>query len=219
MKNLVVALAAIVLSHFALSHPLRAPLVARLGEKGFLGLYSLVAFATLGWAGWAFGEAPRGPLLFAPGDGAWIVASALTVVALVLLLGSLRGNPALPGAEGTAPASPTGVFEVTRHPMMWGIALWAIAHAIVMPDPRTLVLMGAMAVLALVGSALQDAKKRRLDPAWPHWQAQTRFVPNLLRLPGAGVAIWLAALAAWLAATWAHGPLGGIAAGVWRWLS
>ena len=47
MMNLVVALAAFVLTHFALSHPLRAPLVARLGEKGFLGLYSLLAFATL----------------------------------------------------------------------------------------------------------------------------------------------------------------------------
>ena len=35
-------------THFLLSHPLRAPLVARVGEKGFLGLYSLVAFATLG---------------------------------------------------------------------------------------------------------------------------------------------------------------------------
>jgi len=219
MANLIIALVAFVGSHFALSHPLRASLVARLGEKGFLGLYTLVAFVTLGWAGWAFGRAPRGPLLFtANGDWAWIVASVLTLIALVLLLGSLRGNPALPGAEGSAPAVPSGVFRVTRHPMMWGIALWAGAHALVMPDPRTLALMGAMAVLALAGSALQDAKKRRLDPAWPAWQAQTRFLPNLLHPPAAGGLVWLAALTGWLAATWAHVPLGGIAAGIWRWV-
>ena len=30
-------------THFLLSHPLRAPLVARVGEQAFLGLYSLVA--------------------------------------------------------------------------------------------------------------------------------------------------------------------------------
>lgn len=33
------AAAAFVGSHFALSHPLRGPLVARLGERGFLLLY------------------------------------------------------------------------------------------------------------------------------------------------------------------------------------
>lgn len=34
-------------THFAMSHPLRRPLVARLGEAGFTGLYSLVSFITL----------------------------------------------------------------------------------------------------------------------------------------------------------------------------
>lgn len=219
MTALIAALLAFLATHFALSHPLRAGLVARLGDKGFLGLYLLVAFATLGWALWAFAAAARGPWLFAPmSDWAWIVASVLTIVGLVLLAGSLRGNPALPGAQASAQRAPAGVFRVTRHPMMWGIAFWAVAHALVMPDPRTLALMGAMTLLALGGSALQDGKKRRLDPAWPAWQAQTRFVPNLLQLPAAGAGLWLIAVAAWLAATWAHLPLGGIDAGIWRWL-
>ena len=34
--------------HFLLSHPLRAPLVRRLGEKGFQGLYSVQALLTFG---------------------------------------------------------------------------------------------------------------------------------------------------------------------------
>ena len=37
------------LTHFVLSHPLRRPIVKVAGERGFLLLYSLVAFATLGW--------------------------------------------------------------------------------------------------------------------------------------------------------------------------
>src|SRR3546814_19056081 len=32
-----------------LSHPFRKSLVRRVGEKGFLGLYSLAALATFGW--------------------------------------------------------------------------------------------------------------------------------------------------------------------------
>ena len=46
LVSLAAASAAFVGSHFAMSHPLRAPLVATVGEKPFLGLYSLVALAT-----------------------------------------------------------------------------------------------------------------------------------------------------------------------------
>ena len=47
-----------VATHFIMSHPLRAGLVARLGERGFLLAYTVVAFATLGWTIWAFGRVP-----------------------------------------------------------------------------------------------------------------------------------------------------------------
>ena len=89
LAELAAASLAFVGTHFALSHPLRAPLVARIGEKGFLLLYSLVAFATLGWMILAFRAAPSADL---PGSGdiGWIVATALTLPALVLFLGSLR---------------------------------------------------------------------------------------------------------------------------------
>ena len=58
-----------------LSHPLRAALVARLGERGFLGLYSLVAFATLGWMilAWRGGDRCRAAL----GRAALVVAGRL----------------------------------------------------------------------------------------------------------------------------------------------
>ena len=50
-------------THFLLSHPLRAPLVAQLGERGFLILYSLVAIVTLGWLVIAYRAAPMTPML------------------------------------------------------------------------------------------------------------------------------------------------------------
>ena len=58
LANLTAASLAFVGTHFALSHPLRAPLVRITGEKAFPALYSLVAFATLGWLVMAFRAVP-----------------------------------------------------------------------------------------------------------------------------------------------------------------
>ena len=118
-------------SHFVLSHPLRAALWRTLGERGFMALYTLVAFAALGWIVLAFRAlGPGGSLLW---NGQvpvpWALASLLTLLAAVLFLGSFKGNPAVPGAPSAlARARPAGVFGVTRHPMMWSFALWALAY-------------------------------------------------------------------------------------------
>ena len=40
--------------HFLMSHPLRAPLVSRLGEGAFRGLYSVVSLATFGAMIWYY---------------------------------------------------------------------------------------------------------------------------------------------------------------------
>ncbi len=219
LLSLVLAAIAFIGSHFLLSHPLRAPLVARIGEKGFLGLYSLVALATLFWMSRAFQAAPA-PDLPGSGDIFWVVASVLTILALVLFLGSLRGNPALP-RPGEAPAIPEearGVFAVTRHPMMWGFALWAVSHLILWWSWRTLVVTLAIGVLALLGAHLQDRKKARLvGPAWSKWEARTSYWPRLSALSSVGWGLWLAAITLWLAITWLHMPLGGVPAGLWRW--
>lgn len=219
IAELAAASLAFVGTHFALSHPLRAPLVARIGDRGFLGLYSLVAFATLGWMVLDFRAAPTAGL---PGSGevGWIAATALTIPALLLFLGSLRNNPALPapGAMAAAARDPAGVFAVTRHPMMWGFALWAISHIVLWWSVRTLIVAGTVLVLALVGAHLQDRKKAvLLGDAWTAWEAKTRYWPRLGVLARAGGLLWLATIALWLLVTWAHVHAAGIPAGVWRW--
>ena len=62
MNDVVLACIAFVGTHFLLSHPLRRPLVAKIGERGFLILYSLVAFATLGWIIWTYRAVAPGPI-------------------------------------------------------------------------------------------------------------------------------------------------------------
>lgn len=220
LVSLTAAMLAFVGTHFALSHPLRAPLVGLAGEKGFSVIYSLVAFATLGWGVWAFRQAPAADL-GGSGEAGWIAATLLTLPAMVLLLGSFRGNPALPapGAAAAARAAPHGVFRVTRHPMMWSFALWAVSHIALWWSLRTLIVAGAVLILALVGARLQDRKKEALmGEAWREWEARTSYWPRWGALPGVGAALWLAAILAWLAASYAHIPGAGVPAGVWRWM-
>ena len=73
LVSLLAASVAFVGSHFALSHPLRAPLVGALGENGFRILYSLVALATFIWAATAFRSVGAGgtPLWDGMSDAIW----------------------------------------------------------------------------------------------------------------------------------------------------
>jgi uncharacterized membrane protein len=224
--TVLIAAASFLGTHVLLSHPLRAPLVRAIGEKGFLALYSLVAFATLGATISAYRAAPAGTPLWGVGDGLWALATLAMLAASVLFMGSLIRNPALPGtAAGAARAEPRGVFAVTRHPMMWSFALWGVSHILVHPVPKNIVLSGAIVLLALAGSALQDRKKAALDPqSWPAWESRTSFLPfaailrGRARLGGFGGHALGGGLVVWLAATWAHIPLAGWPAGIWRWL-
>jgi uncharacterized membrane protein len=223
LVSLIAASIAFVGTHFAMSHPLRGPMVRALGAAGFQIVYSLVSFATIGWMILAFrAVGPGGPALWdGTGDAIWAAATLIMVPASVLLVGSFLGNPALPapGAAALADKPVHGVFHATRHPMMWSFALWALAHVLVSPTPRSLVLCAAIAFLALVGAHLQDRKKEALmGPAWSGWEAKTAYALRLPRLARAGLVPWLGGVVLWLAATWAHIPLNGMAAGVWRWL-
>ena len=220
LTSLIAASLAFVGTHFALSHPLRAPLVGVLGAAGFSLLYSLVAAAAMAWMYFAF-LAAGDTMLGGSGEIGWIAATVLTLPALVLFLGSLKGNPALPapGAEELAQREPAGVFAVTRHPMMWGFALWALSHIVLWWSWRTLVVALAILLLALVGARLQDRKKEVLmGAAWKEWEGKTSFWPRWSRLAGAGGVLWLVAIAAWLGITWWHISAGGIPAGIWRWV-
>lgn len=220
LSGLIAANVAFVGSHFAMSHPLRAPMVKAMGAGGFQIAYTLVSVATLAWVYFAFKAAPPADL---PGSGTigWIIATALTIPAMILLAGSLIGNPALPTpqAEAQARATPRGVFTVTRHPMMWGIGLWALSHIVLWWSIRTLIVALAMGILALVGARMQDAKKEVLmGDAWAEWESKTSYWPRWGKLLSVGPVPLGVGLALWLGASWLHLWQAGIPAGVWKWL-
>jgi uncharacterized membrane protein len=223
MTMLIVASAAFVGTHFLMSHPLRAGMVGALGEKGFALVYTLISILTLGWMIWAYpaasAEAPA-PLWDA-GRVGWVIATVLMWIGSILFMGSLRRNPAFPrpGKPIAKIDDPNGVYAITRHPMMWGFALWAIVHAIVNPTAASLILSFAIAFLALVGAALQDKKKAaQLGDMWRGWLSKTSFVPYGRGLKSADGFALASGTLLWLAATWAHGALGYRPAGIWAFI-
>ena len=211
---LALAAAAFLGSHFLLSHPLRAPLVRAVGEGPFRGLYSLVALVTFGAMIWTYRAIGREAPLWIAGDALWLAASLLMWIGSILFVGSFIGNPALPGAPGPRGA-PTGVLAITRHPMMWSFALWAVVHLMVAATPKALVLDGAILILALGGAALQDRKKAaQMGARWHEWTAQTAFVPLTRGIAYPGTLAVVGGTLLFFVATWAH-PM---PAGFWRWI-
>lgn len=211
--------AAFIATHLALSHPLRQPLVRRLATAGFQAFYSIVAIALFGGMIWARKGAGSEPWLWQPAPLAWLAASLLSWLGAVLLVGSFRRNPAMvtfgPGSAVRI-GEPAGVFRITRHPMMWGFALWAVSHMLVHPEPSALTLAAVVLVMALAGSAGQDVKKRRqLGAAWEQWVARTSFLPFGQGLHAPGTFAGVGGTLLWIAATWEH-PL---PVGLWQWLA
>ena len=201
-------------THFLLSHPLRSRLVGVFGERAFQGLYSLVAIATLGSTIYFYHIIGREPQLWVPGEALSSLATLLMWFGSILFVGSFVRNPALPGARGPSGA-PQGVFAITRHPMMWGFASWAIVHLLTVATPKALVLDGAILFLALVGSAAQDRKNlARRGERWHEWSAQTAFWPFARGLASPGLFAFVGGTLLLLLATWLH-PM---PAGPWRWI-
>src|SRR5579872_4815655 len=202
-------------THFLLSHPLRRPLVDKMGERAFQGLYSLVALITFALMVYFYRVIGREPaLLWQFGEAAWIVGTLLMWLASILFVGSFLGNPALVGASGPR-GGPKGVLAITRHPMMWSFAIWAAVHLMILGMPKALVFDGAIIILALAGAAAQDRKKiGQMGEDWHDWIAQTAFVPFSRGLAYPGSVALIGGTVLFLVATWLH-P---VPAGIWRWI-
>jgi uncharacterized membrane protein len=177
MMQLALATAAFLGMHYVSSTPLRAALAKALGESAYLGLYSLAAFATLGWMIWAYTRAPLQPLW----PGLRLAPLALMPVALILLAcGLMSRNPTAVGQQGSlrSPDAVRGILRVTRHPMMWGFALWGFCHVLARGDAAALIFFGGFVLLALSGTRLIDARKSAtLGADWKRFVGASSNIP------------------------------------------
>jgi uncharacterized membrane protein len=185
--QLALATLAFLATHFVASTPLRGVLVRAIGEWPYRGLYSLVALATLAWMGLAYAAAPREILW----PGLRHLPSAVMPLAFVLIACGFWRNPTLVGADkllrSEDPAR--GIIRVTRHPIMWGIMLWAGAHLAARGDLRSAVFFGSFLVLGGIGTILMDRRKAGVE-GWPRFAAATSHVPFVAIARGRNHIAW-----------------------------
>jgi uncharacterized membrane protein len=181
MIELLAAAALLLATHYGISStPFRGWLVARLGERPYLVLYSLVAFGALGWLISAYRRAPFIELWSAPAWSAWLPLVVMPFALLLLVCGVSTLNPTAVGAPDTlGQAEPArGILRITRHPFMWGVALWALTHIVANGDAAAVVLFGTFAVLALLGTLLIDHKfAMRRGAEWQRFAAASSNLP------------------------------------------
>ncbi len=222
------ALAGFVLIHIGVSATgLRTAIVGRIGEGPYRGLFALASLALLAWLILGFGAMradPFDPLneaLWLPPDWLRWPAYALIVLGLTLAFAGLfTPGPTLAGYEkrGLAAAEPArGVLRITRHPFLWGVALWAAGHLLMNGERFAVMLFGALGVMVVFGARSIDRKGRARDPeGWARFEDVTSNVPfaaiaqgrNTLKLGEIG---WRALLALVIVVViaMAHQPLFG----------
>lgn len=174
MTTLVAATIVFLATHFITSTPLRPFLVNTMGEWPYRGAYSLVALATLVWMGWAYGNAPR-EMLFT----GWREAPYFAMpIAFVLIACGYGRNPTMVGADKLLKSEDParGIIRITRHPIMWGIMLWAASHILARGDLRSLIFFGGLLAVAGAGTLLMDARKKS-NPDWARFAAVSSNVP------------------------------------------
>ena len=179
MAMLALATVVFLATHYVASTPVRSVLVRGLGDRIYLGLYSLVSLVTLAWMIWAYAKAPLDRIWYGDEFRAWM--PLLMPVALVLLVCGLTvRNPTAVG-QGTGlktMSEPRGILRVTRHPLMWAISIWSFLHLVTRGDSASIIFFGGLLLLAVSGPILIDWRMdRTFGVDWMRFAAKTSNVP------------------------------------------
>lgn len=165
--------------HLVLSGRLvRDRVVARLGEYGFMGAYSIVIGLGLGLLVYGWTKAPYVELWAPSAWTRWVPALVMPWVMIMQVAGYSTPSPTIAGMASTLGESPRGIHRITRHPVNISTSIWALAHLFPNGDVASVGLFGAILVLGVVGSLHIDRRLARRSPeAWARYAAVTSVVP------------------------------------------
>jgi uncharacterized membrane protein len=121
-------------------------LVARLGENGYKGVFTLamVVAIYLIISGW---KAAVPESVYLPPAWGRHLAALLVLVGFILFL---------------APYPSTNIKRLLRHPQLTGVAFWGVGHLFANGEARSLVLFGGLTLWAI----LEIVVINRRDSAW-----------------------------------------------------
>jgi uncharacterized membrane protein len=181
MSNFQLALAVFIGTHVVIAAPgVRRGLIAGLSEGVFLLMYSAMSIGLFAWLIVAAMGADTTPL-WAPAPWAYWVAIVLMPLAAVLLGASLAApNPlSIAFVAGAFDPKRPGAVAITRHPILWGLALWGLSHVPPNGDTVMLTLFGGLGFFASIGMVIVEKKKRQAlgEERWQSLAASTSFLP------------------------------------------
>ena len=175
-------------SHVVLSSVMVRPrLIERLGLRGFLGLYSLVAFAFFVPLVWIyFAHKHAGPLLWSvpvPPAGRWLLYIGMGVAITLNIAGFIQPSPAsVAGGE----ARVRGALRITRHPVFMGVALFGVLHLVPNGYASDVAFFSGFPLFTVIGCWHQD--RRKLAAGLPGFRAFYEATPFF---PFTGRQTWL----------------------------
>lgn len=200
MSEFLTALLAFLASHSVPALPrIRARLVDLMGEKLYLALYGAVSLGILAWLISAAQRAPLIPLWFAGTGGYWVPIIVMPAAVFLLVGGIVAPNPLSVGFRAHAfDSHRPGIIGITRHPILWGFALWSGSHVVPNGDFVSVIMFGGFALFALAAMPMIDRrKKRQLGMQWNVLARATSGIPFAALLAGRGVPTWPPGLLFW----------------------
>ena len=194
MNDLLAAAVFFVGTHLVISSTqLRPQLIGKLGEKGYLALYSLVAVVALLWLILAYSNSQYEPFWFGGAGPKHLAMLFMPVAIFLVVAGGSSPNPTSvgqsPDQDEGEPAR--GIIRVTRHPVMWGVGIWSVLHIIANDDVASTIFFGAFALLAFAGAQVLDARRSRENaPGWGVFLQRTSFMPFGAIVQGRQQFVW-----------------------------
>ena len=208
------------------SSGLRARLVGTMGEKAYLGLYSIVSIGVLVMLIRAYNATAPSMLLWPTHELLRWVPLLLMPLALLLVIGGvLARNPSTVGVvlESGAEVPVSGVLRITRHPVQCGILIWSLSHMLANGDLPSLLFFGAFALVSGGGMRLIDRRKQGVfGESWSAFRQATSSVPfaaiiggrQSLGLSDIGWLTPVLAAGVFVALWWSHVWISGVPVGL-----
>ncbi|MCM2293225.1 NnrU family protein [Allorhizobium sp. BGMRC 0089] len=184
MSILILVFVAFLVLHSLPSMPaLRNRLIARMGRRVYLLVYSILSLASLAGLIVAFAMAPE--VVFWPEYAwqAWITLLLAPLGLFLVVCGLLSPNPSsISFRRGERSGA---IVAITRHPVLIGFFLLFASHIFPNGEERALILFGGFSLYALVGIIMLERRGRiRAGSDWGRIVGKTSIIPCLALLRG-----------------------------------
>jgi len=189
---LVIGLVLFICGHWVgSSRPVRHALTERLGENGFLGAYSAAMGVFMAAMIFGYAIAPTITVWESALWTRWIPFVLMPFALFLITAAFTQPNATFVGRTADSPGGAAsedpaaGVMAITRHPMLWGTVLFALAHIPPNGDLASLLLFVGIAMLSIVGAFHIDyrrtmaSRESGTEEAWDRLVSLTSNVPFL----------------------------------------